>query len=367
MKSNNELGKMRQIWNVIATAILILFVGYVAFILPNSQALAVGDSNLDSLIITNPYPSLSPEAPTQLTSIVNAIKAIEKPIVSGPINVAAEGWENISNGSKLLVYLMALSIDLPNPQAQANGEVLGACNSLDGGSSSSPLDIAGIPFSAETTCTSNTNPSFTLEGISFVRGNVLVALDFFNPSNLQSPSPEQVANSQFSLIPAGGIPISSGSSFTIVLIISIVIVLLAVLIFVTFYLRHQKLSRLNYLPPSLGYPQTGYGYGQPSYYSQQSMPMQQNPYQYPMYGRAQPTTDPLSAPINSVQTNWNSPANTYPGSPIVSQPATEVGWHVVEGNPHKQRYFDGNQWTSTIIWNGQDWVNEPPNSTYSGL
>ena len=37
-------------------------------------------------------------------------------------------------------------------------------------------------------------------------------------------------------------------------------------------------------------------------------------------------------------------------------PQTTPGWHPIQGDPSKLRYWDGTQWTGHLEWDGQQWA-----------
>ena len=72
---------------------------------------------------------------------------------------------------------------------------------------------------------------------------------------------------------------------------------------------------------------------------------------------AAPAPSPFAAPAPVIGV---APAPAPAPAPAIEVPApVGVGWHVVDGDPHRQNYWDGSAWTSSLRWDGAAWVTLP--------
>ncbi|NNN20371.1 MAG: hypothetical protein HKL80_00010 [Acidimicrobiales bacterium] len=333
----------------IRSRVVIPFFLFIAFILiPANNAMAVGSSNLESLIISNPYPSMPPLDTASLQNVVDTLQKMLKDATNSSVNVAAEGWKNTSNNQSLLVLVSSFGNANYVNLAASNEEVSTFCATAGAQASGSPAPVSGIPMSAELQCSANGS---SYDSISFGVANVFVALDFSNITAAETPTPDALASSELAMIPANGIAMSSPLDWPLVIG---VIVGAGAFVGVGLYLlfRAKKTARVRNAIPVM-YP----GYGMPSggYQPYGSQP----PYGY----ASQPSlttyeTHVAEHPAHLAGQYFVATDNLQQGLATpgpFGYTALEIGWYDIEGNSHRKRYWDGTSWTSYLEWDGTQW------------
>jgi hypothetical protein len=120
----------------------------------------------------------------------------------------------------------------------------------------------------------------------------------------------------------------------------------------------------GYAAGSGGYP-SGSGFDAGAAPAEASGPV---PYQRPrpseggdagFYGGTQPAAAPTPVRQAPPVVGGND-ATVIDAPPPAAAPdhPVEAGWHAVEGDPNRQRYWDGTAWTSHLRWDGTAWVND---------
>jgi len=65
----------------------------------------------------------------------------------------------------------------------------------------------------------------------------------------------------------------------------------------------------------------------------------------------------LTGPTKDLALN---PSVTQQQPPVALATEAPPGWYAVNGNPHKQAWWDGHAWTNNMQWMGSAWVGVPP-------
>ncbi|HXY45572.1 MAG TPA: hypothetical protein VEH29_15400 [Acidimicrobiales bacterium] len=126
-----------------------------------------------------------------------------------------------------------------------------------------------------------------------------------------------------------------------------------------------------YAAPAAAGPAAAGGYPAASGFEAAAPPPQASgpaPYQHPRpsdqaraghYAGTQPAAGPAhaAAPAPVVGSDDATVIDNPPPVVAADRPA-EPGWHPVDGDPYRQRYWDGTGWTSHLRWDGTAWVND---------
>ncbi len=329
---------------------LLIFLLLAFIFVPAENAMAAGSSNLDSLIVTNPYPSMAPLDSATLQNVVDTLKKMLKDATNSPVDTAAEGWRDTSTNQSLLIIVASFGNAFYVNQLASNEEVSTFCGSVGAQAAGSPSPISGIPLSAELQCSANGS---SYDSISFGVANVFVALDFSNITSADTPTPDALASSELAMIPAKGVGVNSPLDLPLVIISTLFVGAILGVGLLILYKAKKTSRQRNAIPimyPGYGMPsgsyqpfgsQPPYGYGSPPYRPEYETPVEQHPAH--LAGQYFVATDNLQQ---------------GPGTPgPFGQTALEIGWHEVDGNPHRKRYWDGTSWTSYLEWDGTEWKN----------
>jgi hypothetical protein len=211
----------------------------------------------------------------------------------------------------------------------------------------------------------------------------LVDAGGLTPSQTDSISEREAAQ-----LPSGGIGESSSSSSSSILGVVGVIVVAAIIIGVILMNRRRTASRAqpavagDWVAQGAPAPQWGPGGAAQDPYGGAGAPYGGG-YQQPQTGAGQAAPQPaaqspfggggsygaaagpMASPMFSDDATVSAgplapPPDTgapAPAGPVAGQ-HVEVGWHPVEGDPNRQQYWDGTEWTSHLRWDGTAWVDE---------
>ncbi len=343
-----------------------------------STAWAVGNAALDQHIITNPVPGWDIGPTSVLQSTQNQISSTLDSKTHVHVQVAVEGWGPATGNDFLFIILVGFPGSSVPSSYSLSAEVNGVCSG-SGGTPGTIFPVSGIPGSDSESCQSSNGTTVT--GVAWKQANVLALVD---SGGLESSQTDSISQREAAQIPSGGIGASSSSSSSSILGVGGVVVVAAIIIGVILLNRRRTASRAQ--PAVAGdwvaqggapAPQWGpggagqdpYGGGAaPPYggYQQQPAPAGQ-PAQSPFAGGASygaaagPMASPMLSDDATVSAGPLAPppdaAAPAPAGPAAGQPI-EVGWHPVEGDPNRQQYWDGAEWTAHLRWDGTAWVDE---------
>lgn len=182
----------------IATVVVVMTVA----LAPSWPAWAVGDAQLDRLIVNYTNPGWEPLP----SSFTDQLASLEQRTVSAAtdksVTVAARGWQYGAN--RLVVILVAFPEDVPQATQNARAAVIGICASATGNAPTSVQPFGGIDNAAEGACTGKTTSGAALSAfsLSWVKRNVFVIV---SGSGLSQLEVESVAIQQDGAIPASGV------------------------------------------------------------------------------------------------------------------------------------------------------------------
>ena len=180
---------------------LVLATIAVSLVALGAQAGAVGDPQLNSLIVQHPVPGWKPISDADLQQIVSFEKQSLSAI--GNASVAAQGFKH--GHDALLIVVVALSRTLPDPAQQARQGVIGLCDGLTSNPPTSLGSFRGIPDAAQAGCAGKvgSGPRVSLTIFSWVQGNVFA---FVFGNGLSTSRIESIAKRQHTAIPTKGVP-----------------------------------------------------------------------------------------------------------------------------------------------------------------
>ncbi len=183
---------------------------------PDCGAVAAGDPLLVPFVTVNPGVGWQALPAASVQPFVNALQHNVNRLAGkqATTNVAAGKWDWVAGNYQLLVTLISstslASVHLDSPALNARDE----CTSGGGQPTGSVVSIRGVPGSVSGLCTFR--PGSSAAGatvVAFNRGNVAVLIQITSQSDrpIDPRTPPIVAGLQYTVLPPGGVPVSSGS------------------------------------------------------------------------------------------------------------------------------------------------------------
>jgi hypothetical protein len=348
-------------------------------------AWAFGNAALDQHIISNPVPGWGLGPTSVLQSTQNQISTTLNAKTHEKVQVAVEGWGPTTSSNDFIFIILVGFPGTSVPSSYSlSAEVNGVCSG-GGGTPGTIFPVAGIPGSDSESCQSSNGSTVT--GVAWKQANVLALID---SGGLTSSQTDSISEKEAAQLPSGGIGESSSSSSSSILGVVGVVVVAAIIIGVILMNRRRTASRAQPAvagdwvaqggapAPQWGPggaaqdpygggaapPYGGGGYQQPPVDAGQAgQPAAQSPFGGGgSYGSAAgPMASPMFSDDATVSAGPLAPppdaGAPAPAGPAAGQPI-EVGWHPVEGDPNRQQYWDGAEWTAHLRWDGTAWVDE---------
>jgi hypothetical protein len=370
-----------------------------------SAASAVGNAKLQPFLLTNPVPTWKPLPTSEVQQIVTSYTKGTSTVTSQKVEVAANGFGGPGSGALFIVLERFPTTPLTSAQIRtglddnctANGQKTGVI-----------VPVPGVPNSQSETCKATSGLPIVSAG--WIQGNTV---PFLESEGLGSALLDQVANEQAAKIPSNGIDAGGSSSSSSIDGVIGVVVVAAIVVGIVLARRRSKAQVAPAVagqwvapgaaaPPWGGAPQGVAGGGAPyaappAAYPGNYAPGPEAGVAYPAasdaypaapsgyqagsgFGEAAPpaaSTGPAPyQPARPSETPYEpaSASRPFAGStPFVggndatqidspagtnSDVGGEPGWQPVEGDPNRQRYWDGTAWTSYLRWDGTSWVND---------
>jgi LPXTG-motif cell wall-anchored protein len=350
-------------------------------------------ATLQAEVLTNPVPGWTPVPASTLSGVTTTFTKSVQAIASNA-TVAVDGFVGPSGASQILLIRLAQFSGGSVPSGVSLPQTVQSTCSGSGDKAGPTTSVSGIAGSVFVTC-QGSGPA-DIESAAWPQGNVLA---WIAAEGLSSSSVQQIARSQAAKLPASG---SSSSSGTVGGVIIIVVVAAGVWFVVRRRRSNAQVAAAPagaWLPPGGaappwgqpgGAPQTPYsgeaqpyagqpgGYAGPGGYepaayqpppaagSQAGYEATQVGYQpAPAAGAAAPygaEQAPYEQPGSPEETQTVAGAQAYQdlGTPAgqEEEPPGAEGWHPIDGDTNRQRYWDGTSWTSRMHWDGHAWVND---------
>lgn len=273
-----------------------------------APAWAAGDAALDHLIVTSPVPGWVPLDAATIERVASTEQRTVSAVTNLSVEVAAEGWH--SGRDNVIIILSRFSRDVPGAEANARQAVISACAAATNNPGADVRTYAALPTASEATCSgrSATGVTYSIDTLSWAKRNVFALIV---SAGLTSAQVEGIASSQDALIPSDGVLAGSGSNSVIGAALIGAVVALVIGVPIGLFVRSRR----------------------------------QKP--VPMFAASSSWT---VAPGG----DWSVPAQPPPAQ---SAPAPmAAGWQPVEGDPHRQAYWDGSRWTAQKRWDGTNWI-----------
>lgn len=307
-----------------------------------------GDPTVNGYILKNPMSGWTP-APSSISQTVATTVASDLlSNMNQKVTVAADGWVSASPVPGELLIVLVRFPGSTVPATPTTGELVSDICTGAGATPGVPSPLSGISDSATEAC--RTGSQVAITAVGWEKGNVAA---FVYSTGLTSTVVDGIAQQQSAQLPAAGI--TSGSSSPDLLVGGAVVVAAIVLAMV---LRRRRST-----------PST------PAYAGASPRPAADRQYAggfaSELAESTRAATEPWAAQVavrprayGGTQSFPGPGAVAYPGpaveAPAASLPArpTEVAWYPVDGDPHRQRYWDGEDWTEHLRWDGSTWVEE---------
>jgi hypothetical protein len=313
----------------------------------STSASASGDPTVNGYILKNPVTGwiAAPSSISQTVATTVASDLLSN--MNQKVTVAADGWIPASEpvSGELLIVLVRFPGSTV-PATPTTGELVSDICTGAGATPGLPSPLSAVSDSDTESCQTGSQGAITAVG--WEKGNVAA---FVYGAGLTSNLVDGIAQQQSAQIPAAGI--TSGSSFPYLLLGGAVVV--AVVVAIVLGRRRSMRSTPAFAgvpPPPAVVPRYAGGLDSE-------------------LAASRAATEPWAVKVavrpgayGGTQSFPGPGAVAYPGpaveGPPASEPArlTEVAWYPVDGDPHRQRYWDGEDWTEQLRWDGSTWVEE---------
>ena len=184
---------------------------------PDCGAVAAGDPLLVPFMTQNPGVDWQAVPAASSRSYVDSLRQNAQRLAgkSAGTNVAAARWDYVNGQYSLLITLVSSTslakVHLSNPV----GDAADLCTSSGGIPIGRPAPVVGIPGSVSGSCEFRAGTSVKSAVVSaFIRGNVAVLIEVTSrsQSTIDAFATVPPAHLQYSVLPPGGVPVSSGGA-----------------------------------------------------------------------------------------------------------------------------------------------------------